>query len=250
MRNIKLTIEYDGSKYNGWQRLGNTENTIQFKIESVLSRMTGENIEVIASGRTDAGVHALNQVVNFKTNKILSSEYIRDYCNKYLPKDIVIKDAEEVDDRFHARYNAKSKKYLYRIWTGEIPTAFHRKYTYYIPHYLDIEAMKKASSYFIGKHDFKAFSSVKSKKKSTIREIYEINIKEEGKEIQMMFHGNGFLYNMVRIMVGTLIEVGEGKRRPEEIEEIINTKVRQNAGPTAPAQGLFLYQVYYEGLQV
>ncbi|KXG78634.1 tRNA pseudouridine(38-40) synthase TruA [Thermotalea metallivorans] len=246
MRNIKLIMEYDGTRYNGWQRLGNTENTIQHKVENVLSRMTGENIEAIASGRTDAGVHAYHQVVNFKTNTTMTVEEIRDYCNQYLPHDIVVKKAEEVEDRFHARYHATSKKYLYRIWNGKIPTAFHRKYTHYILHDLDLDAMRKAAAYLVGEHDFRAFSSVKSKKKSTVRTLYSIDIHKEGSQLDMMFHGNGFLYNMVRIIVGTLIEVGEGKMRPEDIPEIMAGKVRAHAGVTAPAQGLFLYEVYYD----
>ncbi|QZY54798.1 tRNA pseudouridine(38-40) synthase TruA [Crassaminicella profunda] len=248
MRNIKLTIEYDGSKYNGWQRLGNTENTIQGKLESVISRMTNRKVEIIGSGRTDAGVHALGQIANFKTNTNMNIEEIRDYCNEYLPKDIVIKKVEEVDDRFHARYNAKSKKYLYKIWTGKIPAVFNRKYTYDIQQSLKLEAMKKGASYFIGEHDFEAFCSKKSKKKSMVRQIYNIDITREGNEIHILFHGNGFLHNMVRIMVGTLIEIGQGKRKPEDVKEMIASKVRKNAGPTAPARGLFLYEVDYEHL--
>ncbi|TCO74391.1 tRNA pseudouridine(38-40) synthase TruA [Marinisporobacter balticus] len=246
MRNIKLTIEYDGARYNGWQKLGDTENTIQSKLEKVLSEMTGRKIEVIASGRTDSGVHALAQIVNFKTNINMSTKEIRRYCNQYLPKDIVVKGIEEVDERFHARYNAKSKKYLYRIRIGAIPTAFNRKYTYYVPNYLDIEAMQKAGSYLLGEHDFKAFSSVKSSKKSTSREIFEMDITKEENELHLLFHGNGFLHNMVRIMVGTLIEIGEGKRTPESIKDIFASKTRENAGVTAPAQGLFLYEVFYD----
>jgi tRNA pseudouridine38-40 synthase len=246
MRNIKLTIEYDGTKYNGWQRLGNTDNTIQAKLEGVLSKMTGEIIEIIGSGRTDAGVHAYQQIANFKTPSGMSVYEMRDYCNQYLPQDIVIKEAVEVDERFHARYNATSKKYLYRIWCGRVPTAFHRKYTYYVPQRLDIEAMKKATGYLTGEHDFQAFSSVKSKKKSTVREIYAIDIHREDSELNMMFHGSGFLHNMVRIMAGTLIEVGLGKMKAEEIPEIMEGKVRANAGVTAPAQGLFLYEVQYD----
>lgn len=245
MKNIKLTIEYDGSKYKGWQRLGNTENTIQEKIENVLSVMMKEKIEIIGSGRTDAGVHAINQVANFKTKSNVNVFEIRDYCNQYLPKDIVIKKVEEVEERFHARYNAKSKKYLYRIWTGKVPTVFNRKYTYYIPNTLNVEAMEKGAKYFVGKHDFKAFSSVKSKKKSTEREIYEIKIEKMENEINIVLHGNGFLYNMVRIIVGTLVEIGEGKKHPDEVKGIMKDKIREKSGVTMPAQGLFLWEVYY-----
>ncbi len=246
MRNLKLTIEYDGSRFNGWQRQTKTENTIQSKIENVLSLMTGEKIKIIASGRTDAGVHALNQIANFTTNSSMTSDKIRDYCNQYLPEDIVITEVEEVSERFHARYNAKSKQYLYRIWNTEYPTALYKGYSYYVPKQLDLKAMKKAVNYIIGSHDFSAFTSVKSKKKSYLREIYSIDFKKEGHFFDIMIHGNGFLHNMVRIIVGTLIEVGEGTRKPEDIERVLKGKIRSEAGPTAPAQGLFLFQVHYE----
>lgn len=246
MRNIKLTIEYDGSRYNGWQRLGDTDNTIQFKIENVLRLMTGENnLEVIASGRTDAGVHALNQIANFLTRCTMTPTEIRDYCNRYLPDDIVVKDVVEVDERFHARYNAQSKKYLYRIWNNKIPTPFHRKYSTYLPENLNVVAMKKAAGYFLGVHDFKAFTTAKSKKKSTIKEIFSIEITCDGSWLEIMVHGSGFLHNMVRIMVGTILEVGLGKRKPEELIDIIDGKIRAEAGATAPPEGLFLYEVYY-----
>ncbi len=245
MKNIKMIIEYDGTRYKGWQRLADTENTIQGKIEKVLHLMTEEKIEVIGSGRTDAGAHALRQVANFRINSEMTLEAIKAYCNQYLPEDIVLKEVDEVDERFHARYNAKSKKYLYRLWKSTTPTAFHRKYTYHVPEPLNLKAMRKATEFLIGKHDFQAFSSVKSKKKSTIREIYSIDIIESEDEIQLMFHGNGFLYNMVRIIVGTLLEVGVGKRSTENIEEIFGGD-RALAGVTVPAQGLFLYDVYYQ----
>ncbi len=245
MKNIKLTIEYDGTRYRGWQRLADSENTIQGKIEKVLSIMTGEVIEIIGSGRTDAGAHALGQVANFKTNSNISEKDIKDYCNQYLPEDIVIKNVGKVDERFHARYNATSKKYLYRVWNSKAPTAFHRKYTYHVPQELDLKAMKRAVGLLVGKHDFRAFSSVKSKKKSTEREVYSIEILELGEEINFIIHGNGFLYNMVRIIVGTLLEIGEGKRKVESISEIFKEGERAKAGITVPAQGLYLYEVYY-----
>lgn len=247
MRNIKMIIAYDGSRYNGFQRLGDTDNTIQFKIENVLQLMTGEKrLEIIGSGRTDAGVHALNQVVNFLTRTHMSTEAIRDYCNRYLPDDIVVKSVEEVDERFHSRYHAKSKRYLYRIWNDRIPTPFYRKYSTYIPETLDLVAMQEAAQFFLGQHDFKAFTTAKSKKKSTVKEIFSIEITKEGSRLDIMIHGEGFLHNMVRIIVGTLFEVGRGQRKPQEIREIIEGKVRAEAGNTAPPEGLFLYEVYYE----
>ena len=245
MRNIRLFIEYDGTKYSGWQRLGDTENTIQHKLENVLSLMTGEKIEIIGSGRTDAGVHALGQVANFHTRNELTTKEMLAYCNQYLPRDIVVKKVQAVEERFHARYNATSKKYMYRIWNSNIPTAFYRKYSYHVPESLSIERMRKAADYLVGNHDFQAFSSVKSKKKSTERELYSIEIIKERERIDIVFHGNGFLHNMVRIITGTLIEVGLGSRKVEEIPIILEGKLREKAGATAPAQGLFLYEVNY-----
>lgn len=246
MRNIKMLIEYDGSRYKGWQRLGNTDNTIQNKIEDVLKKMTGEDIQIIGSGRTDAGVHAIGQVANFHTNCNSSQDEIRDYCNHYLPEDIVIKKVTEVDERFHARYNAVSKEYIYSIYNSNVPTVFNRKYTYYIPEKLNISEMKKASKYFIGVNDYKAFTAMKSKKKSTVREIYSIEFRIIGNQIDIIYHGNGFLHKMIRIITGTLIEIGLGELKSEKIPQIMNGKIRSNAGITAPSEGLCLYKVYYD----
>ncbi|PRR75915.1 tRNA pseudouridine synthase A [Clostridium thermopalmarium DSM 5974] len=174
MRNIKLTIQYDGTKYKGWQRLGNENNTIQGKIEKVLGKITGENIELIGSGRTDAGVHAYNQIANFKTNSNISNEKLLEDCYKFLPLDIVIKKAEDVDDRFHARYNALEKIYTYKIYNDSTHDVFKRKYSYHVKEELNIEKMRESAFVFIGKHDFKSFTALKSKKKSTVREIYSI----------------------------------------------------------------------------
>ena len=248
MRNIKLTIEYDGGRYDGWQRLGKDsgQTTIQGKIEEVLRKMTGESdLTVDGSGRTDAGVHAYAQVANFHTNSTMKCYEIKHYLSRYLPRDIAVFDVQEVDERFHSRLNAKSKKYVYRIATGEVPCVFDRKYTYYCFDRLDIPAMKKAASYLIGKHDFKAFSSIRRTNKSTVREIYDIDIYDDGKEIQITFRGNGFLYNMVRIIVGTLLEVGKGERPASDMKRILESKDREQAGPTAAAQGLFLLEVEY-----
>lgn len=245
LRNFKLIIEYDGTRYNGWQRLGNTDNTIQYKIENVLSRMVEQEIKIVGSGRTDAGVHAYYQVANFKCRTDMALEEIRDYCNQYLPEDIIIKSVEEVEERFHSRYNASSKKYLYRIWNSKIPTALFRKYSYQIEESLNLEAMKQGASYLIGEHDFQAFTTMKSKKKSAVREIYAIDFMRLDARVDIMLHGNGFLHNMVRIIVGTLIQVGLGQCTPKEVKEILDSKIRENAGPTVPGQALFLYEVYY-----
>ena len=245
MRNIKLTIQYDGSRYKGFQRLKDNDNTIQGKIEDVLTRMTEEKIEIIGSGRTDMGVHAYKQVANFKTNSNLSVEKMNDYLYKYLPEDIVINDICEVDDRFHARYNAKGKVYLYKIYNTKHHDVFLRKYTTHVEKPLDIEAMKEASKYLIGEHDFTSFASSKSKKKSNVREIYSITINKNKEVIDIFVEGNGFLYNMVRIIVGALIDVGLHRKSPEDIKEMLERKDRSQASDTAPAKGLYLYSVKY-----
>lgn len=247
MRNIRLTIEYDGSRYDGWQRLGkhSGQTTIQGKLEEVLTKMTGEPIELIGSGRTDAGVHAYGQVANFHTNTQMKCYEIKHYLNRYLPRDIAVFDVKEVDERFHSRLNVKSKTYVYRIAIGEVPSVFDRKYTYYCFDRLDVAAMERAAAYLVGRHDFKAFSSIKKTNKSTVREIYSIDIEKDSQEIKIFVHGNGFLYNMVRIIAGTLMEVGKGERRPEDMRRILSSLDREQAGPTAAAQGLLLQEVEY-----
>ena len=245
MRNIKMTIRYDGSRYKGFQRLKDNNMTIQGKIEDVLSKMANESIEIIGSGRTDMGVHAYGQVANFKTNSNLSIEKMKSYLYEYLPEDIVITNIEEVSERFHSRYNAKSKVYLYKIYNNKFHDPFLRKYTTHIAKNLDIELMKEASKYFIGEHDFTSFASSKSKKKSNVRTIYSINIIENNGLIEIYFEGNGFLYNMVRIMTGALIDVGQKKMTPEDIKLILEKKDRTKASDTAPAKGLYLYKVRY-----
>lgn len=245
MRNIKLIIQYDGTRYKGWQKLGDSQMTIQGKIEDVLSIMAGENIETFGSGRTDAGVHALNQVANFKTSCEMTTKEILDYCYRYLPDDIVVKKVERTGEKFHARYNVKSKKYLYRIWNNKYHDPFIRKHITHIPETLNIANMRKAALYLVGEHDFTSFTTAKSKKKSRARKIFDIDINKDGNSIEIMVQGSGFLHNMVRIIAGTLIEVGLGRMKPEEVSKILNKKDRSLAGPTAPAKGLFLYNVEY-----
>jgi len=245
MNNYKLTIQYDGSRYDGWQKQGNTDNTIQGKLEKVLAKLTDEKIEIIGAGRTDAGVHAKNQVANFKCNKNYKPEEILDYINEYLPEDIAVSNVEAVQMRFHARLNVTAKKYLYRINNSNVSNVFERKYTYKYTEYLDIEAMKTAADYLIGEHDFKSFCSNGRLKKSTVRTIYDIKISKINNEIQILFYGNGFLYNMIRIMVGTLLEVGCGKRNPEEMLVILEHKKREMAGYTVPPYGLTLMEIEY-----
>lgn len=245
MRNIKMTIEYDGSNFKGFQRLKDNDNTIQGKIEDVLSKLTNEKIEIIGSGRTDMGVHAVGQVINFKTNCNESVEKIQKYLYKYLPESIVVTKMEEVDERFHSRYNAKSKIYMYRIDNSPFHNPFNRKYTYHIDRKLDLEKMKEASEYLIGEHDFSSFASSRSKKKSHVRTIEYIKIQEKNNLVEIYVKGDGFLYNMVRIIVGTLVDVGHGKIKPEALKEMLEAKNRTAACDTAPAKGLYLLDVQY-----
>ena len=244
MRNIKLTIEYDGTNYQGWQKQ-KRGSTIQNTLEEAIRVVTNEEIEVIGSSRTDAGVHAKGFVANFKTNSKIPSEKYREAINHKLPKDIVILNSEEVDEEFHARYNARGKTYSYSILNRDVPSAINRNYLYHVKRKLDIEAMKEACKYFIGTYDFSAFKSSGSSVKTTIRTIFELYIEENNDIIKVYVTGDGFLYNMVRIIVGTLIMVGSNKIKPNEIENIIAEKDREKAGICVPATGLVLEKVYY-----
>ena len=245
MRNIKLTIKYDGKCYNGWQKQPNKLN-IQGEIERAIYNITKEEVNLIGSGRTDAGVHALGQVANFKTNSEIPIEKLPLAINSQLKNSIVIKEAEEVDERFHSRYNAKHKTYRYIINNSKCGTAIYRNLEYSYPFKLDAEKMKQASKYFEGEHDFKAFKSSGTSSKNSVRTIYKAIVKQEGEKIIIELTGNGFLYNMVRIISGTLLDVGLGKIRAEEIPEIIESKDRQRAGKTLPAHGLYLVEVKYD----
>lgn len=246
MNNYRITIQYDGTRYRGWQTLSSTDETIQGKLADVLSKMAGEDVAVIGSGRTDAGVHARGQVANFYLSDVWDAAEIQDYLNRYLPEDIAVIQTEKTDERFHSRYQAKSKTYLYRIHTGRIPEVFERKYVYDYQIPLDAERMKKAAGFLIGTHDFRSFCGNKKMKKSTVRTIYNICMEESRQELRIFYTGDGFLQNMVRILTGTLIEIGDGRREPEEITEILEAKDRARAGYTAPACGLTLLEVGYE----
>ncbi|MFD9624664.1 tRNA pseudouridine(38-40) synthase TruA [Peribacillus muralis] len=243
MNNYKLTIQYDGGRYRGWQRLGDSDDTIQGKIENVLTEMAGVKIEIIGCSRTDAGVHAFAQIANFKFGGNLTESEVMNYLNRYLPQDISIKEVMLVPDRFHSRYNAKDKTYLYKIWNEQYTNPFMRKYSMHIEEKLDIERMRDACQYFIGAHDFTAFSNAKSKKKSMVREIYAIDLEENDGFIEISVRGDGFLYNMVRKMVGTLIEVGLGEINAEQIPGILESKERVQTGRMAEAGGLYLVKV-------
>lgn len=241
--NYKIIIEYEGTRYNGWQKQQSTPNTIQGIIEEALTLITGENVEINGSGRTDAGTHALGQVANFKISSAVDS--LMDKLNDELPSDIRILSCDAVDERFHARLNAKSKTYCYKIDTGKKVNVFTRRTVNHFPYQLDIKAIRKGADLLIGTHDFKSFCSNKRTKKSTVRTIYLIDISQMGSEIIFTFKGDGFLYNMVRILTGTLLEIGMGKIPPEQITDIINAKDRSKAGITMPPRGLTLVSVDY-----
>ena len=244
MRNLRLDICYDGTRYRGWQRLSGTDNTIQGKIETALSRILGEEIEISGSGRTDAGVHARGQVANFHCESRMTAEQILSDLRKYLPEDIGIYSCKEVSPRFHARLNAKEKTYLYRIWNSENPCVFDRKFVAIFPEKLDLDAMREAAAHLCGEHDFAAFCGNPKFKKSTVRFVRSVEIQRCGDEIRIAVTGNGFLHSMVRIIVGTLIEVGRGQRQANSLPDLFCAK-RAEAGFLAPAQGLCLQEVYY-----
>ena len=245
MRNIKLTIEYDGKDFNGWQKQPNKLN-IQGTIEQAIKSITNEDVELNASGRTDAGVHALGQVANFKTNSQIPIEKFAIAINSRLKKSIVIKKAEEVDERFHSRLNCKKKTYRYIINNTPEGTAIYRYLETHIPQKLDVNNMKKAIKYFEGEHDFKAFKASGTSSKSSVRTIYKTELYEKDNKIYIELTGNGFLYNMVRIIAGTLVDVGLGKIKPEQIEDILKHGKREDAGKTLPPNGLYLLKVEYE----
>lgn len=245
MRNIKLTIEYDGKRYLGWQRLGDNDKTIQEKVEGVIKLLTNEDIEIVGSGRTDAGTHARGQVANFKTTHDMPLAEMQQFFNRYLPQDIVVNQIEEVPDRFHARYHAKGKQYSYYVWNDLIPTVFERSRSFHYPQTLDLEKMQTAADQLIGTHDFIGFSALKKSKKSTTRTIESLTITQEGQMIHFTFKGNGFLHKMVRIITGTLLAIGSGELDEGIIQHVLNEKVRQAAGETVPAHGLFLDEVDY-----
>ncbi|MBE5842346.1 MAG: tRNA pseudouridine(38-40) synthase TruA [Butyrivibrio sp.] len=248
-RNYKLQISYDGTRFYGWERQPNKDMTIQGKIESVLTKMTGatedDPVNLNASGRTDAGVHARGQVASVVLNTDMSEEEIQSYMNKYLPEDISINEVRACSERFHARYNALGKTYRYTCWYGSSKPVFDRKYVLVLEEKPDVDKMREAALQLIGTHDFKSFCGNKKMKKSTVRCVDAINIEESGNYIRFYFHGNGFLQNMVRILTGTLLEVGYGNIPVSDIKDILEACDRQKAGPTAPPEGLCLMKVDY-----
>lgn len=244
-RNYKLLISYDGTKYFGWEHQPNTEMTIQGKLENVLSKMVSHDIDIQCSGRTDAGVHAKGMVANVFLDTDKSEDAILNYLNKFLPEDISVLEVKVAGERFHARYNATGKTYVYTCYIGRSKPVFDRKYVWTLENVPDIKRMKEASRILIGEHDFAAFCANPRMKKSTVRNVDSIKIEKEGDYLFFTYHGNGFLQHMVRILTGTLIEVGMGKRTVNSIKELLENKDRKLAGETAPAQGLCLESVDY-----
>lgn len=244
MRNYKMVIAYDGSRYKGWQRQNLTNLTIQSILEQTVEQILGYPVEIDGSGRTDAGVHAAGQVASMKVSGLLDETFLED-LNRLLPEDIRLMKLELVKGGFHARYSAKAKKYRYCIDLRKKPSVFTRRYTYHYPKEPDIRKMEQAAGYLIGTHDFSAFTDNKDEEKSKVRTIYEIKIQQNKMNLEMEFYGNGFMYHMVRILAGTLLEVGCGEKEPEEIPEILKSEERARAGFAVPARGLFLEKVYY-----
>ena len=243
--NFKLTLCYDGGRYRGWQRQGNTDNTIQAKVETVLSRLLEQPVELAASGRTDAGVHARRQVCSFRANTDLDCAALLRRLRSCLPEDIGAVSLEPAEPRFHARLSCREKTYVYRVWNSDSPNVFERRYLYTYPGVLDLDAMERAAQTLLGTHDFAGFCSVKKMKKSTVRTLRRLEIRREGEELRFILTGDGFLYNMVRILVGTLLEVGSGQRTAESAAAALSSPDRAQAGFTAPACGLILWEAVY-----
>ncbi len=249
MKNFKLIVSYDGTRYFGWEHQPDTEMTIQGKLESVLNQMMempeGESVTVIGAGRTDAGVHARAMTCNVLLDTDRTEEEVQAYMNRYLPEDISVNSVKTAAERFHSRFKAIGKTYRYTCWYGTSKPVFDRKYLTVLDRAPDTGRMREAAEYLIGMHDYRSFCGNSKMKKSTVRVVDVIRIEESGNYIRFYYHGNGFLQNMVRIMTGTLLEVGFGKREPEEMAEIIEARDRKKAGFTAPAQGLCLMKVDY-----
>lgn len=241
-----MTLSYDGTRYLGWERQPGKDNTIQGKLEQVLSRMTDREVEVIGAGRTDAGVHARGMVANARLETERTEEEIRDYMNLYLPEDIAVLEVRRASDRFHSRYNAIGKTYRYTCWVDPVKPVFDRKYVYVTQEVPDEARMREAAEYLIGEHDFASFCGNPHMKKSTVRRVDLIEIAREGPYLTFTYHGTGFLQYMVRILTGTLLEGGYGERSPESMEELLAARERAKAGFTAPAKGLCLLKVDYD----
>lgn len=245
MTTYRMDLAYDGTRYSGWQRLGGDTETLQGRIETVLTRLLEEPVEISGSGRTDAGVHARGQVVSFHTKKSMPPEKLMGQLNHYLPGDISILNLTVADDRFHARYNAVKKVYRYQLWNAPLQNPMERRFRHHVPEPLDLKAMREAAEHLLGTHDFTAFTSMKSKTKSAVRTLQEITISSKGPTMDITFIGDGFLHHMVRILTSTLVEVGAGRMEPVQVSEILDGKDRSKAGPLIAPQGLILWAVDY-----
>ena len=245
MPNYSFIVSYDGTRYEGWQKQNRTTETIQGKIETVLEQLTGEPCQVIGAGRTDAGVHAKGQCANVHLSIALPADKLEEEMNRLLPDDIGISFLKETDQRFHSRFSAKGKWYRYRIRVGSEKHVFERRYVWQLGEKLDVKAMEEAAHLLEGTHDFTSFCGNKHMKKSAVRRVEEISLHQECGELMLDFRGDGFLQNMIRILVGTLVEVGEGKKQPSDMTSILEAKNRAAAGFTAPAMGLCLMKVVY-----
>lgn len=244
-RNYRLTLAYDGTRYRGWQRLAQADTTIQGKLEAVLSGIFDVPVEVQGSGRTDAGVHARAQVVSFHAPERPVAQLLS-ALRRYLPEDIGALSLEYAPPRFHARLSATEKTYVYRIWNSAEPDVFERRWRVQLPQKFDLQAMRRGAALLLGAHDFRAFCANKQLKKTSVRTLRRCEIVQNGQELRFELTADGFLYHMARIMVGTLLEIGEGKRSPEEIPALLERRIRAEAGQTVPAKGLFLMEVRYE----
>ena len=249
-KNYKMTVRYDGTRYYGWEHQPGNPMTIQGKLETVLNRMlevpeTEKGVTVIGAGRTDAGVHARAMTANVLLDTKFSEKEILTYLNRYLPDDIGVDEVKICADRFHSRFKAKGKTYMYSIWCSGGKPVFDRRYVTVLEKQPDVRRMREAAEYMTGMHDYRSFCGNPHMKKPTVRVVDSIEIKTRGPYIRIVVHGNGFLQNMVRIMVGTMLEAGYGRLDPERIPEILEARDRVQAGPTAPAQGLTLLSVEY-----
>ncbi len=245
MTTYRMDLAYDGTRYSGWQRLGGDAETLQGRIEAVLTRLLEEPVEIAGSGRTDAGVHARGQVASFHTKKTMPQEKLMAQLNHYLPGDITVLKMAVAEDRFHARYNAVKKVYRYQIWNAPLQNPMERRYRHHVPEPLDLAAMRQTAEILLGTHDFSAFTSMKSKKKSAVRTLEEISISSKGPVLDITFIGDGFLHHMVRILTSTLLEVGAGRLKTEEVQTILREQDRSKASPLIPPQGLILWAVDY-----
>lgn len=246
MPNYKLLLQYDGSRYRGWQRLSDSDLTVQGKVETALSRLFDAPVEVAGSGRTDAGVHARGQVASFRTQTDLPPTQILEHLRRYLPEDIGALELDYAPPRFHARYSAVEKTYCYRLWNSDAPCVFDRRFVYVFPEPLDEKLMRRGAALLMGTHDFAAFSAARTKK-STVRTLRALSLDRVGQELRFTLTADGFLHHMVRVIVGTLLEIGRGVREPSSVEELFAAGRRAEAGFTVPAKGLCLMEVRYEG---